>query len=119
MRGGTAVFGYILGLFLFMERLNNTKVCVLLVLLLATALTICGASSFSLAGFALQGAAMLCESVRGSLQALLLSRNGWRLDALTYVLLVMPVCMVLLTCICAAKDIFGLEMVARVPKHLD
>jgi len=119
MRGGGVAFSYMLALHMMIERVNGLKMGILLVVLGATSLTIFGENSLNLVGFGMQGVALMSEGLRGSLQAFLLTRAGWKLDALTYVLLVMPVCMILLTFACAAKDVLGLSEAWAGPKQLD
>lgn len=64
----------------------------------ATLLTIHGELNFSWMGFTIQGASQLFECFKIVLQAMLLSAAGCKLDALTYVMLVMPLCALVLGC---------------------
>merc|ERR1719265_906960 len=59
-------------------------------------LTIHGEVNFSMTGFLIQGTGQIFECCKIVLQAMLLSAAGRKLDALTYVLLVMPLCAVCL-----------------------
>merc|ERR1719498_2097595 len=60
-------------------------------------MTINGEINFSMEGFLLQGSSQLFESTKTVLQALVLTSAGWKLDALSYVLIVMPLCFVILS----------------------
>merc|ERR1719310_1078748 len=65
-------------------------------ILIATTLTVHGELNFSWTGFAIQATSQLFESLKIVLQAMLLSNAGRKLDVLTYVVIVMPVCFLML-----------------------
>lgn len=92
---------YAFSLMLFLERFSWYHVGILGLLMVATAMTIVGELHFSWKGFAIQMAGQVLESGKLVLQSKLLS--GRKLDALTYVMLVMPFCMVF-----TSMAIFGL-----------
>jgi len=121
MRGSGVAFSYIVAVYLMVERLDGSKVMALGAVLFATALTIYGEDyvAFSMFGFVLQGMALASDSVRGGLQIFLLNKAGWKLDALSYMLLVMPVSLILLSVSCGTKDVLGLSTSFSGPNHLD
>lgn len=97
MKEANLVFVYTLSLVFVLERFSWRCFWVLIGVLLATAMTIHGELNFSFTGFCMQGISGLCESFKIVLQAMLLTSAGKKLDALTYVLLVMPLCFVILS----------------------
>jgi len=88
------IWTYLLALVFAVEVFKWTSVKLIIVSLVAMALTIKGELNFVFAGLAMQGGAILCEAVRIVLQATLLS--GKKLDPLSYVLCISPICGVLL-----------------------
>jgi hypothetical protein len=90
------VFVYFLSVFVALEVMNRQRVQVLCVIVFATLLTVKGELNFTWLGFAIQGAGQIFEVTRLILQNLLLSGSGLKLDVLSYVLLVMPACAILL-----------------------
>lgn len=99
MKESNIAFVYLFSLVAALDSFTLPKGCVLVFILLATGLTIHGEVTFSWAGFIIQGSGQLLESLRIVLQALLLSNSGWKLDALSYIMLVMPLCCILLAVI--------------------
>lgn len=97
MKEANLVLVYTFSLMVALERFTWRGIGILVGILIATSLTIHGEVLFSWAGFVLQGTSQLFESAKIVLQALLLSSVGWKLDPLTYVLVVMPLCMVILS----------------------
>mmetsp|Transcript_52750 Transcript_52750/g.112883 ORF Transcript_52750/g.112883 Transcript_52750/m.112883 type:complete len:376 (+) Transcript_52750:69-1196(+) len=89
------VLVYLLSLAVALERFRFRNMSVLLVVFLATVLTVKGELHFSLQGFALQGSSQLFEATKIVLQGVLLAGAGVKLDAFSYVLLMAPVCLVL------------------------
>jgi len=88
------IWTYLLSLAFGLEVLKLTSIKIIIVALIAMSLTIQGEMNFVLAGLFIQVSAILCEAVRVVLQALLLS--GKKLDPLSYVLCVSPICGMLL-----------------------
>eukprot|EP00427_Karlodinium_veneficum_P000447 CAMPEP_0169167428 /NCGR_PEP_ID=MMETSP1015-20121227/60472_1 /TAXON_ID=342587 /ORGANISM="Karlodinium micrum, Strain CCMP2283" /LENGTH=202 /DNA_ID=CAMNT_0009240149 /DNA_START=261 /DNA_END=869 /DNA_ORIENTATION=+ len=80
------VFG--MSLFMAQEAFSWLKVRIVVMIVVATSLTIHGEINFSLLGFVIQGSGQFFECARIVLQAMLLSTAGRKLDVLTYVLLV-------------------------------
>lgn len=97
MKEVNIVLVYALSLAFMLERFSMRSCGVLIAIIFATALTIHGEMNFSLRGFCMQGISQIFESVKIVLQAMLLSVHGKKLDALTYVLLVLPLCFVFLS----------------------
>lgn len=106
MKESNLVFVYILSLLVAIERFKVTHVFILFFVLAATDLTIHGEKNFNLQGFVIQGLGQLFECARIVLQAVLLTSVGKKLDALSYVLLVMPLCFCFL-----AVSLIGLTFV--------
>mmetsp|Transcript_78900 Transcript_78900/g.207140 ORF Transcript_78900/g.207140 Transcript_78900/m.207140 type:complete len:366 (-) Transcript_78900:81-1178(-) len=99
MKEGNIVLVYCFSLVLGLETWNYLRMCIVVCIILATSLTVTGEISFSLAAFCIQGTSQLFESSKLILQSILLSpTSGRKLDALTYVLLVSPLCLGLLSC---------------------
>jgi len=97
MKEGNLVLVYTFSLIAALERFSWRSVGILVFIIIATAMTIHGEVNFSMTGFAIQATSQLFECCKIVLQAMLLSSAGRKLDALTYVMLVMPLCAVLLT----------------------
>lgn len=98
MKEANLALVYVLSLSLALEQFRWRNARILVVILFATVLTVHGELHFSMQGFVIQGVSQLFECVKIVLQAMLLSKAGKKLDALTYVLLVMPICLVVLSC---------------------
>mmetsp|Transcript_37745 Transcript_37745/g.108278 ORF Transcript_37745/g.108278 Transcript_37745/m.108278 type:complete len:392 (-) Transcript_37745:107-1282(-) len=104
MKEANLALVYTLSLAAALERFYWRHAAILVAVVAATLMTIHGEFNFSFTGFALQGSSQLLECTKIVLQALLLSAPGRKLDALTYVLLVMPCCALLL-----GTAIFGIH----------
>jgi len=85
---------YAFSLVAALEIFSWRHVQVILFAMVAASLTISGELHFSMDGFMIQVSSMVCECLRIVLQSVLLS--GKKLDALSYVLVVSPVCFVFL-----------------------
>mmetsp|Transcript_43599 Transcript_43599/g.123389 ORF Transcript_43599/g.123389 Transcript_43599/m.123389 type:complete len:409 (+) Transcript_43599:66-1292(+) len=96
MKQSNVVLVYIFSLALSLEQFDCKRTLVLLFIVGATVLTIHGELNFSYSGFCFQGASMLCEGMKLTLQSYSLAPTGRRLDALTYVMLVAPMVLGLL-----------------------
>jgi drug/metabolite transporter (DMT)-like permease len=96
MKEANLVLVYAFSLLVAMEVFCWDKLKIILMILIATTMTIHGELQFSWTGFALQGTGQLFESSKIVLQAMLLSNTGRKLDVLTYVLIVMPLCFCML-----------------------
>lgn len=92
MKEANLVLVYVLSLFAALERFSWRSVGILVFVVFATTLTIHGEVNFSMTGFLLQGVGQIFECCKIVLQAMMLSNAGRKLDALTYVMLVMPLC---------------------------
>jgi len=88
------IWTYMLSLAFGLEVFKLTNMKIIIAALIALALTIKGEMNFVLAGLLIQVSAILLEAIRVVLQAVLLS--GMKLDPLSYVLCVSPICFVLL-----------------------
>lgn len=96
MKEANLVLVYVFSLIAALERFSWRSVSILAFIIFATTLTIHGEVNFSWTGFAIQGMGQLFECCKIVLQAMLLTSAGRKLDALTYVMLVMPLCAVIL-----------------------
>mmetsp|Transcript_8320 Transcript_8320/g.23120 ORF Transcript_8320/g.23120 Transcript_8320/m.23120 type:complete len:373 (-) Transcript_8320:108-1226(-) len=114
MKEGNLILVYVLSLVACLEKFSWQNVSVLGVVVFATSLTIHGELNFSLTGFLIQGTSQLFECSKIVLQSMLLSSAGKKLDVLTYVLLVMPLCVLLLgTFACASSLAPGLALMPQ------
>jgi hypothetical protein len=119
MKESNLVLVYCFSLIAAMEIFCWTKVRVVVLIVLATTLTIQGELNFSWDGFALQGTSQLFESLKIVLQALLLSSAGRKLDVLTYVIVVMPLCFCVLgSILCTLVFVHPVEHIA-IPRWAD
>jgi len=97
MKEGNLVLVYAFSLIACLEKFSWRSIGILAFITFATSLTIHGEMNFSMTGFIIQGTGQIFECCKIVLQCMLLSSAGRKLDALTYVMLVMPLCAVLLT----------------------
>jgi len=96
MKEANLALVYAMSLVVAIERWNWRHAQILTAVVAATLLTIHGELHFSWTGFTIQGLSQLFECTKIVLQAMLLSSAGRKLDALTYVMLVMPLCAMIL-----------------------
>jgi len=96
MKEANLVLVYTFSLIAALERFSWRSLGILAFIIFATTMTIHGEVNFSMTGFAIQGLSQLFESAKIVLQAMLLTSAGRKLDALTYVMLVMPLCALIL-----------------------
>jgi hypothetical protein len=106
MKQSNVVLVYLFSLSLSLETFNFKRATVLLFIVGATALTIHGELNFSLTGFIVQAASMICEGMKLTLQSYSLSATGRRLDALTYVMLVAPMVLCVLSVFLVVLNVF-------------
>jgi len=92
MKESNLVLVYAFSLIAALEVFSWVKTKMVVLIVFATMLTIHGELNFSWTGFCIQGTSQLFESSKIVLQAMLLTSAGRKLDVLTYVLLVMPLC---------------------------
>lgn len=83
---------YVMALMAGIDTFSWTQASILLVMLTATWSCVEGELNFSLFGFLTQMISSLCECAKTIFQALVLSGKGQKLDPLSSVLVVMPVC---------------------------
>jgi hypothetical protein len=96
MKEANLVLIYFFSLLAALEKFSWRSVGILAFIIVATTLTIHGEVNFSMTGFMIQGIGQLFECCKIVLQAMLLTQAGKKLDALTYVMLVMPLCAIIL-----------------------
>merc|ERR1719437_180848 len=104
MKEANVIIVYTLSLLCGLEIFRMRNVGVLLFILACTAMTITGELNFSLKGTIIQGTCQIFESSRLVLQSILLS-GAMKLDALTYNLIVMPLCF------CALAVLLGVDRI--------
>jgi len=119
MKQSNVVLVYLFSLAVGLERYSHRQVAVLVFIVCATSLTVRGEHRFSGAGFALQAASMVFESMKLTLQNYSLSAVGKKLDALTYVLLIAPLAAGLIVAIPGALSLLRPTPVwSHVPESL-
>jgi len=96
MKEGNVVLVYVASLITGLEFFKMRSLGALLFIMAATSVCIAGELHFSALGFLIQGMSQVFEVIRIVLQTMLLSASGMKLDALTYVLVVMPMCFAVL-----------------------
>jgi hypothetical protein len=79
-----------------LELMQCKRLALLAFIVFGTMLNIHGEMHFNLIGFAIQATSQLCEVVKLLFQEIMLSSAGIRLDAMSYVLIVMPCCFIVL-----------------------
>jgi hypothetical protein len=98
MKESNLVWVYILSLLAAVELFNARNAAILAMTFLATSLSVHGEIHYSAAGFTMQATSQLFESSKIVLQSILLNpARGWKLDPLSYTLVVMPLCAI---CLC-------------------
>jgi hypothetical protein len=102
MKEGNVMLVYAMSLAFGLEAYRSRALLVLIFIMLATTCCVTGQVNFSPVGFAIQLSSQIFEVVRIILQSILLSSAGLKLDALTYVLTVMPACFVILVMVLAS-----------------
>lgn len=90
------VLVYVISLAWGLQTWRAQEASVLLLIVCATLVTIRGELNYSATGFVLQGLCGFVESAKIVVQGSLLSGSGRKLDALSYVLVVTPLCALLL-----------------------
>jgi len=105
MKEGNLPFVYMLSVLAAMETVHWPRVRVLICIVFATLLTIKGEVNFTWLGFMIQLVGQSFEGVRIVTQSLVLHESGGvNMDVLTYMLLVMPVCTLLLASFLVFND---------------
>lgn len=95
LKESNVVAVYMFSVLFAIESFSWTKLRLIMLIVLATWMTIKGELKFTLAGLLLQGSSFFFESMKITLQGLMLSNAGRRLDPLTYLVVVMPMCTVI------------------------
>jgi len=103
MKEGNVVLVYVGSLFAGLEVFKLRSCCLLTFIWLATMLNIKGEINFSFVGTLIQGASQIFEVIRLVLQAIVLSDHGQKLDSMTYVLVVMPICFLFVALLLALR----------------
>lgn len=96
MKESNLVIIYMLSLVVGLEIFAKGKALVLLCVVFATSMSIEGEIHFSWLGFEVQGSSQVFGCVKMTLQTLLLTRVGKKLDTFAYVLVIMPLVVVVL-----------------------
>mmetsp|Transcript_2999 Transcript_2999/g.7670 ORF Transcript_2999/g.7670 Transcript_2999/m.7670 type:complete len:365 (-) Transcript_2999:57-1151(-) len=108
------VYGFALVCSVDTVSFNHSKVVLLIVL--ASIMTVRGEMHFSLAGFLVQASGQIFETVKVVLQQMLLTSAGMKLDAPSFVFLVSPVCLLVLCSAIAALGLFWPTAALKVPE---
>lgn len=96
MKEGNVVLVFLFSYAASMEKVNSTKLLLLLGVVCATMCTVRGEVNFVLTGFLMQGSAQFFECARIVMAAFLLNAPGKKLDALSFNLIVSPLCLAFL-----------------------
>lgn len=96
IKEGNIITVYVMAYFGGLDTFSYTQVGILAVMLVATMSCVQGELNFSFIGFIVQGSASFCEAAKTIFQALVLSGKGQKLDPLSTVLVIMPMCGLLL-----------------------
>mmetsp|Transcript_11121 Transcript_11121/g.25494 ORF Transcript_11121/g.25494 Transcript_11121/m.25494 type:complete len:383 (-) Transcript_11121:141-1289(-) len=112
MKESNVVWCYIFSVLVALEKFSWLKVGVIAMIMFATMLTVEGELKFSWQGFATQASSQIFESWKIVLQALLLTSTGFRLDPLSYVLVVTPLCFITIVTIMAFLLVHPTDLLA-------
>jgi len=107
MKETNMVLVYTFSLLAGLEMFTWNHMKIIVVILFASFMTVEGELDFSMVGFLVQGAGLLCECTKVVLQGFLLSSAGMKLDAPSFVLLVSPLCLVALIAVMGAIQVLG------------
>merc|ERR1719387_3122058 len=97
MKETNIVWIYLISTVASLEPFQIQRLLLILLILLATGLTIHGEMHFSLSGFLIQGSSQVMEVSKLTLQGLVLRSAALKLDPLSYVLITNPICFALLS----------------------
>jgi hypothetical protein len=92
LKESNVVLVYVLSVACMLETFKMRNAAVLLMIVFATSLTVKGELHFSMAGFAIQGMSCVFESSKILIQGALLSGSENKLDPLSFVMTVSPLC---------------------------
>lgn len=98
---------YVLSLAVALEKFGWQTAGLLTVIFFATTATVAGEVHFSLMGFMVQASSQLFDCVKIVMQAVLLTAAGKKLDVLTYVMIVMPLCLLTLSSVLSVLVYFS------------
>mmetsp|Transcript_19988 Transcript_19988/g.35475 ORF Transcript_19988/g.35475 Transcript_19988/m.35475 type:complete len:342 (-) Transcript_19988:155-1180(-) len=101
MKESNIVTVYVMSIFVGRETFSLLQILILVMMVMATCLCVKGEMHLSVTGCLLQVASCFCESAKTVTQSLLVSGSGKKLDPLSAVLVVMPVCAAILGSILA------------------
>merc|ERR1719281_1035838 len=86
---------YVVGLLMLVEKWNIQQAAVLLIIFVGCSTAVTGEVTFSRMGFLIQISSQLCEVIKIMLQQKLM--HGLKLDPLTTVMVMSPVCLLTLS----------------------
>jgi len=92
LKESNIVWVYLLSILFGMEVFKSRQMVIICLITVATFMTVHGELSLTMVGLSLQATCCLAESLKITLQGVLLSSTGRGLDTFSYMLLVMPVC---------------------------
>lgn len=106
---------YVLSAAVSLEKFVWQSAGLLVVIFLATTVSVAGEIHFSMMGFVIQGCSQLFACVKVVMQAVLLTAAGKKLDVLTYTMVVMPLCWLCLTIALSLLFYFSLTPMQYLP----
>eukprot|EP00928_Gymnodinium_smaydae_P063093 TRINITY_DN46776_c0_g1_i1.p1 TRINITY_DN46776_c0_g1~~TRINITY_DN46776_c0_g1_i1.p1 ORF type:complete len:364 (-),score=77.40 TRINITY_DN46776_c0_g1_i1:92-1183(-) len=92
LKESNVVIVYVMALVAGMEKFSWTHLKLICLICFASAGTLKGELHFTMIGFTIQMLCCLAGSLKITLQGVLLNSQGMKFDALSYMILVMPVC---------------------------
>lgn len=101
IKESNVIWVYLLSVVCAVEAFGWRQLRLVCLIMMATWVSITGEPHFSLPGFALQASSCAAETIKITLQGVLLTSSGRGLDALSYMLIVMPACAILFSCVFA------------------
>jgi hypothetical protein len=119
MKEANLALVYLLSLAFALEKFNWWNARMLFLIAVFTGMTIHGELNFSMKGFIIQSCSQGFECLKIVLQAMLLTSAGRKLDALTYVMLVMPICFLVLLVLLLGLHFGPSQEILHVPHWHD
>lgn len=117
MKEANVVVIYALSLLAGLEVFTSNHFKILALIVIASALTIRGEAHLSMVGFAIQATSQVFECIKAVLQGKLLSTSGMKLDALSFILLMSPMCVVCLVLTLAALQYYAPPSLLLIPSY--
>lgn len=119
MKQSIVVWVYFLSIPAALETFSTPKLSILVFILAATMVSVHGDTHFDTTGFILQALSIMSASTKTVIQGVVLTGKGLKLDVLSYVLLVAPLCFLLLSVICGAAWALPQNRILSTPAWQD